>query len=63
MPLHAYHASTCTIVLPQIQLPLLLHPNSMHLLMQVSKLLMLMHMLVALPLMVLAAREQLPLFR
>ena len=49
------HAAT----LPQVQVSLLLHPHGMHLLVQVSKLLLLL--LIALPLVVLAAREQLPL--
>ena len=56
-------------MLPQVQLSLLLHPHGMHLLVQVPKLLLLLFiykftlflLLIALPLVVLAAREQLPL--
>ena len=46
-------------MLPQVQLSLLLHQHGMHLPVQVSKLLLLL--LIALPLVVLAAKEQLPL--
>ena len=46
-------------MLPQVQLLLLMHPQGMRLLVQVTKLLLLL--LIPLLLLVMAAREQLPL--